>query len=249
MSFCTKCGKKLSEGSRFCTACGAPVKAAAPGTGRREETYVGRVEKCPACGAELQSFMAFCPMCGHEINSRTVVNSLKDFLAQLDEADEDISKEKPSGFSSWSTSSKVGWIILCLSTYGIPALVLLMKSDKFTKEEERKASVIRNFTVPNERESILEGLLFIRTQMTALAAYGTDRKRLKWARLWMEKARSLYQKAELLFPGDRIAAEAYEEITACEKKISKRVIAKAAVIGTVVFLLVAWFIFQVARET
>ena len=33
MTFCTKCGAKLNEGSQFCTACGTAVTAAAmPGT-------------------------------------------------------------------------------------------------------------------------------------------------------------------------------------------------------------------------
>lgn len=40
--YCSKCGEKLSDGAKFCTKCGAPVKLEA-----RAETVVERFEKDP----------------------------------------------------------------------------------------------------------------------------------------------------------------------------------------------------------
>ena len=49
----------------------------------RKQEYVGNIQKCPNCGAPLQSMSAFCPSCGHELRKVEVSKSLKFFQEGL----------------------------------------------------------------------------------------------------------------------------------------------------------------------
>ena len=53
--FCPNCGNKLTEGSAFCSACGAKTQDSAPGV-------------CAACGAKLQEGAEFCIGCGAAVS-------------------------------------------------------------------------------------------------------------------------------------------------------------------------------------
>ncbi len=52
MNKCSKCGKELAEGAKFCGECG---------------TKVALSMKCPKCGSELTPEMKFCGECGEKI--------------------------------------------------------------------------------------------------------------------------------------------------------------------------------------
>ena len=56
---CQECGRPVSEGSKFCKACGAPVRGAVP-TG--QGTLVAN--ECPFCKAPLKPNARFCAACG-----------------------------------------------------------------------------------------------------------------------------------------------------------------------------------------
>lgn len=143
----------------------------------------------------------------------------------------------------------MGWVFLNLYTFCIPLVIYFLVpilgiggSAALTPEEKRKAAVINNFSCPNERESILEALLFIKSQMTVLASGKIDRNIAKWAKIWKTKANQLYQMAEMLFQGDKIANSAYHDILLSEKKI-KRSLTLRMLIGVVlisVFVIFAY---------
>jgi Sec-independent protein translocase protein TatA len=59
--FCDQCGKELKEGTKFCTGCGAPIKAVAP------KEPVKKIF-CDQCGRELKKGVNFCPGCGAKVN-------------------------------------------------------------------------------------------------------------------------------------------------------------------------------------
>lgn len=50
LNVCSKCGKSLVPGAKFCMECGTPVE-----------------NKCPNCGKELPSSTKFCPECGTKL--------------------------------------------------------------------------------------------------------------------------------------------------------------------------------------
>lgn len=48
-----------------------------------EKVTVGNIKKCPACGAEVGSMVAFCPECGHEFNNVDANKSVQRLSEQL----------------------------------------------------------------------------------------------------------------------------------------------------------------------
>lgn len=256
MAFCIKCGQELPHGAQFCANCGTPVtNSQHENRSERRREYAGKIIKCPACGEELSSFTAICPACGHEINSAKVSESLAHFISKIEECDRRIanSPETPRrGWATWKTGKRIGWILLNLFFAFIPMVIYflrpLFRTDKapsLTKEEKIKATTIENFAFPNDRASILEALLFIKSKVALLATEKVNANNAYWTRLWTKKAEGLHQKAEMMFPGDKIAANAYSEIIRNSEKVQKAL--KIRVILSVI-LLVAFVLFTGVRN-
>ena len=241
MSYCSNCGKYVEEGSKFCGHCGAPL---AIDRSRRRQEYIGKVIKCPACGQELSSFMAICPSCGHEINSAQISTTIEDFTYQIRQCDLAISAshfEPKRGWSSWGKWEKIGWVLLNINTFYIPLIIYLLLPllgiggmAGFTPDEKKKAQFISTYNFPNDRESILEGLLFIKSQMSALAAGKIDRNTARWIKVWKSKATQLFDRSEILFKGDSIANDAFKSILQCEKRVKITLLLKVLVVTVVV---------------
>jgi hypothetical protein len=231
MVFCSSCGTKLEDGARFCHYCGTQTQQSNYKYKRTEE-YAGKIIKCPACGSELPSFTAVCPSCGHEINSSKVSDSLKSFITQINDCDRRIAKSpevSKKGWSTWGKGKKIGWVILNIYLACIPLMIYLIKPllriDKapaLTNEEKHKATIIENFPFPNDRGSILEALVFIKSKVSFLVTKKVNANNAYWTRLWTKKAEDLYQKAELMFPGDQIANGAYKDIVNNSAKVKKK---------------------------
>lgn len=251
MAFCSNCGAQLSEGSKFCTHCGASVNEIDRST--RKVEYAGKVIKCPACGTEIPSFTAFCPGCGHEINRQGISSTISDFANQINQCDYMIanSPESPRrGWKSWGGWKKFGWVILNIYTFCIPLVIYLLLpllgiggTSSFTSAEQRKAQLINSFVFPNDRESILEGLLFIKAQIAALATGKFDRNTTRWASIWKNKATQLFERAEIMFKGDHISNDAYNNILSSEKKIKQSLLIRV-IIAVVAVIAFAAFVFS-----
>ena len=84
MSFCSTCGTKLNDGSKFCFECGAALAVNQVNTKRTTE-YEGEVHKCPNCAETLNSFVSNCPVCGYELRNNHSSNSIIAFSARLNE--------------------------------------------------------------------------------------------------------------------------------------------------------------------
>ena len=256
MCNCNNCGKELGNGAKFCAECGAPTSQDSPSENtKRKVVYEGEIHKCPRCGEELQGFVAICPSCGHELNSQMINESLKSFINAIDEVDDLISKEPSKNridWKSWSIGKKVLFLILTLSTYGAPLLiyfvfpmimpVLIPKSSpRLSEMEKKKANLIENFTFPNERESIIEALIFTKSKIAFLSSEQYTLRTAYWSRLWLAKAQQLFQKAKLLLKNDSAVNEVYEEIlrnkAQLEREIRNRAIAGFCVIFAYVFIL------------
>lgn len=251
MKYCASCGSQIEDKAKFCPHCG--MKTQQTNYKKRTEEYVGKVIKCPSCGAELSSLTAICPSCGHEINSSKISDSLQSFINQIDDCDRRIaySSEKPkTGWSSWGKWKKFGWVLLNLYLACIPLVIYLLrplwatdKTVKLTADEKHKAVVIKNYPFPEDRGSILEALLFIKSKVAFLVDEKVNANVLYWSKLWTKKAEHLYHKAEMMFPGDSIANNAYKEIQKNNAKIKKTIkirllLTVALVIGFVIFVAV-----------
>lgn len=254
MAFCSNCGKELAAGAKFCFECGTPV-------GKTDETvrrtvYSGEIHKCPSCGEVLQSMTAICPACGHELNSAKLASALKEFIDEINECDKIIAKtpkkELPKkGWKSWKKSTRILWVILNIFTSCVPLVIYLtlplfrplLRSNatpELSSTEQRKVVLIENFTFPNDRESVLEALLFTKSKMAFLASEKANEKNAFWLRLWNTKATQLHQKATILLSNDTIAETAYNEIVASKNAVDKKIRIRAGIGAAIVLVFLAF---------
>lgn len=253
MPYCTHCGNRIGDGAQFCANCGKAVEGSTQDGSKRTQTYQGEVRKCPSCGAEVLSFTAFCSTCGHEFNSARVSSSIQNFTEKLHEYDTMIatSRQQESGWNSWSTAGKIGWVILNIYLICIPLLIYSNKrkgnsngstgiSSKAISQQ--KASYIENYVFPNEREAILEALLFIKSQVTHYSDGSTNRENAFWIKIWVNKATQLNQKAELIMQDDPVAGQTYYDIAAMYQRFSKRQLIKRLIIIGALLLYCVWAI-------
>lgn len=82
MAFCTNCGAKINDGSKFCSECGTSVELNKDNETRRS-VYEGEIHKCPNCGEVLNSFNALCPACGYEFRGKAAAYSVQQFYKEL----------------------------------------------------------------------------------------------------------------------------------------------------------------------
>ena len=248
MAFCTNCGKEIPSGGKFCASCGSPAVTNAQETrSERKVEYVGKVKKCPSCGEEIKSFTAICPACGHELNSSKSSDTLTSFIKQIEFCERliaDNQSKTKTGWSSWKTSKKVWWVIfnlffacIPLVVYMVMPLIKINSTPKLSREEKQLASLIENFPFPNDRESILEALVFAKEKIDFISSEKVDRKSAYWMRLWSSKAEQLKQKADLMFPNDPVVKSSFDEILADKSRVKKTLQMKA--IAGVVILVVA----------
>ena len=91
MAFCTNCGEKIEEWTKFCANCGHAGNNNS--ANQRKTVYDGEIHKCPNCGERLDSFVTSCPACGYElrgVRTASVVNELAKKLEQTDSIEQKI---------------------------------------------------------------------------------------------------------------------------------------------------------------
>lgn len=255
MPYCNNCGAKIVDGAKFCHKCGSTILVEHKETdNQRRQEFAGNVIKCPACGSEIPSFTAICPSCGHEINSARVSSTMKDFTSQISQYDIAIAKSPDGpkkGWKSWGKLKKFGWVILNIYTLCIPLVIYLLLpclgisgKSVLTAEEKAKVQFIKNYPVPNDRESILEMLLFIKAQISSLTSGKIDRNVSRWIHIWKNKADQLYERAEILFKNDKIANDAYESILVSEKKVKKSLFIRLIIVVALIVLFAVFMFFR-----
>lgn len=251
MPYCSNCGQLIEEKAKFCSSCGTPHPAQqTPQEEKRKTVYEGKIRKCPNCGENLSSLTAICPACGHEFSSVQVDEDLYEFSKRIDAFDDQIARlpkvNSRTGWASWSTGWRIGWVVLNVYTLCIPlffyAIVRLFKKFSFelTPEERNKAAFIENYVFPNEREAIIEALFFIKTKITFLAGEPANRNTMHWANIWSNKATTIYAKASIVLHGDTLSERTFAEIQNEKKRIANKCIWRPAItIGVVATLIIA----------
>lgn len=230
MKYCVRCGNMLQDDAKFCAECGTPVNESAEKKRENKD-----ISKCPACGARIPSFTVVCPECGHELNQAKVPDSVKEFSEKINACDYNIAQNPPKqkGLWSWGAGKWILWIILNLITCFLPMfiyfIVMLISAStrgSLTNEEKVKEQLVSNYPFPNNREDLLEGLLFIETQMEAIASQKITNNSLQWIKIWKNKAEQLYQKMDVMLKGDPIAEKSWDEINIAEKTVKKKIYSK-----------------------
>ncbi len=253
MPFCIKCGKNLPDEAEFCFGCGAKVVvteknnpiAQEKNNSERREEWAGKVIKCPNCGDTIPSLTAICPSCGYELTSSQCSTALTEFIDQINACDYRIASEpnEKKGWSTWSKQQKTWWIILNVCLCCWPLIIYLcmplIKSKKvpeLSPEEKRKASLIENFPFPNDRQSILEALLFIKSKLSIISSSAINNQSAYWSNLWYSKGEQLYSKAQMLIKGDSVAEETHSDILKFRNDINKKLKKRAFKGGIIVII-------------
>ncbi|NMD38820.1 MAG: zinc ribbon domain-containing protein [Christensenellaceae bacterium] len=86
MPFCTNCGYKIQNGSKYCTSCGTAVSSEKI-INQRKSVFEGNIYKCPNCGDTLGSFVSHCSSCGYEVRGVSNSYAVKEFAEKLAEAE------------------------------------------------------------------------------------------------------------------------------------------------------------------
>lgn len=240
MPFCTNCGQEIQAGAKFCENCGTPTNNDVHHeSSKRKIVYAGEIHKCPNCGEVINSFVSICPSCGFEINSKQVSSVLQDFIKEINKCEQMIANSPQSvkilrGF--WNAVKRLLWVLLNVFFLCIPlaihatrSLFSVKSTPKLTNDERNMASLIESFPFPNDRESILNALVFAKEKIEFLSQKTVNRKNAYWMRLWCTKAKQLKQKADLLFPNDPIVKECYAVISADEVRVNRTLKFKAIV--------------------
>ncbi len=286
MAFCNNCGSSLPNNAKFCNKCGSKVvlKSDTPfddntyytnsvdnESTTRSEVYVGTVKKCPYCGEILESKYGNCPSCGHAIQSQRLSSNLVEFVNKVDDCEDKIQRqprpvvETKGGFSSWSTSIKVLFILSNLFCCFYPLIIYVIwraikvatSTPKLTPAEEELTRLIQNFPFPSDQETMTDAILYINSKMDFLSNLDYNEKTPHWAKLWKAKADELYHKATTIYRGNSTINNTYAEICSKfnairteEKKRHKTmiIIIGAAIAGIAIMLIVYLAFFYEAPD-
>ncbi len=186
MDFCSNCGVRLVEGARFCQKCGTAVKNSNEGfSGQKRQEFAGKIYKCPNCGETLNSFVRNCPTCGIELRKPVSTSAVREFALKLEAIESRREYEKPRGFFSRAADS-----------------------ERISKTDEQKISLIQNFSIPNTKEDMLE-FMILATSNVNIRSYDSyeNEKTTKSEKAlndaWMAKIKQVYEKAKHSYGDER----------------------------------------------
>ena len=210
MAFCINCGYQLVDGAKFCFECGTKINIhSAPQETQRKIVFDGELHKCPNCGELINSFELYCPSCSHEFRGTKVKSSVSELGAKLEEIEANRGPKKTHTL----TDEFFG-------TYG-----------RFSTEDEQKINLIRNFSIPNTKEDILEFMILASSNID-IKLYGTENHADKTGSqraisdAWISKFEQAYQKANFSFSDHpifyKIQTIYSEKINAIEKEKKKK---------------------------
>ncbi len=184
--FCSNCGTKLDVDAKFCKNCGKSINQdekkkdiIKEKNEQRKVVYAGKIYKCPNCGEILNSFVTNCPSCGYEIRETKSSISISEFVAKLEE----IEKLR-------TTNKKTGLKDIFVDSYAVNEI------------DKQSISLIRNFSIPNNKEDLLEFFILASSNINLKRYndnYGTSESEDAISDAWETKFEQAYEKAKIMF--------------------------------------------------
>ena len=183
MAFCINCGQELIEGAKFCSNCGTSANEIKPNT-ERKTTYDGEIYKCPNCGDILDAYESVCETCGYERRGAKATNSVRELQTKLEE----LYSKRPQ--------RKVHTIF-----------TQALSGGQLSNVDEEIVSLIKNFSIPNNKEDIMEFVILASSNIDIKVYGSVDGQRYQMLNpsqreisdAWLAKFEQAYQKAQLMF--------------------------------------------------
>ncbi len=233
MSYCRKCGTKLTNDAKFCHQCGCSVMNESTGYTQRRQEFEGKMYKCPNCGKILKSFVLNCPACGYELRGARTSSAVKEFALKLEAIEARREYEKPYGFFATAEAQQ-----------------------RVSKTDAQKISLIKCFTVPNTKEDMLEFMILatsnmnMRTYDSANTDISKSEREVNAA--WFSKVQQVYEKAKRSYSTDSIFAEIKMLYDNCNEEIKKSkkkgIIKRILMLGWIPIVLLAWVVLNFVEE-
>ncbi len=191
MPYCTKCGKKVTNGALYCSYCGTKVVAILSMNNTKK--YI----KCPYCGGSVVKDDDQCPYCGSLIIINEPFQSVNNFSEQLMRLENQRYNEKVS-----------------IKEKLVNAFVNPTANYKVSKVDQQIVSFIKSYPIPNTIEEITEFMYMAIANIDVNLSKNTILNNTPGARMgggasreisdaWVYKLQQLYRKAERYFPNDR----------------------------------------------
>lgn len=179
MGFCINCGQTLAEEAHFCSNCGVALGETNTEASSRKTVYDGELYKCPNCAERLDSFMTVCSTCGYELRGAKGASVVKEFAEKLEQIES--VRIEANKFNS-----------VMEGVFG-----------KFNKTDEQKINLIRNFSIPNTKEDIVEFVILAASNID-LRLYGfsggdPNSSQRAISDAWLAKFEQAYDKARFSF--------------------------------------------------
>jgi len=147
---------------------------------KEQERAAEEARKCPKCGQPLSGISAICPLCGYEIRNAQTASSISNLTKEINMLNQRRNTVKDALASKFSGRSA-------------------------NPTDEKIASLIQNFVVPNSKEDIFEFMILAAGYMDAKFLAGKQ-KVSEVAdvviKAWASKFDQTFQKAKFSFGQD-----------------------------------------------
>jgi uncharacterized protein YoxC len=146
----------------------------------KQERLAEEARKCPKCGQPLSGISAVCPLCGYEVRNAKTSSSINELTKEINKL------EQKRNTIADTISTKVS-------------------KRRNSPTDEKIASLISNFIVPNTKEDIFEFMILADGNMDVhfLAGKGkTTQVADIVINAWANKFTQTYQKAQISFGED-----------------------------------------------
>ncbi len=181
MAFLDGVGKAIGKASQGISDMAKTVNNAAQETREnlsreKRERQAIEAHKCPKCGQPLNSFSVVCPLCNYEIRNAKTAASISELTKEINRLNQ-----------KRNTVTE--------------AIASKISGRNENPTDEKIASLISNFVVPNSKEDIIEFMILASGNMDAKFLAGVEKESAVAdivIQAWASKFEQTFQKAKLI---------------------------------------------------